>query len=145
MWDKGAPRYWKRRSAEADFNEDKIAGLLTGMGYKETGYEDYSYFGIRGDYKIDQESEFSRLTLYDFNRMAVLDNRTIIAPSTAFITGIFDAMSGKVPSVTDNPAARTVANDLNNVLCGVIVPPEDLFSAGLKYKFTIPSDWGLLH
>ena len=129
---------------EADFDEEKIIGLVTSIGYEEKRHGVYSYFDIQGTKNRDDETLRKMLALF-MTQFAVLDNRIIISTTVDPVTSILDVMSGQLTSVTDNPAARIVADNLDNVLVGIITLPENLFDASIPYNFMIPADWGKLH
>jgi hypothetical protein len=138
---------------EGDFDEELITGKLTELGYSKTNYGSYAYYGIREDFDISMTSPLSRLVMASMNRMAVLDDTIIVSPATEYVTGIFDAMAGDMPSVIDNPACRALADSLGDVLTAVvtiparivqIVPPENIVG-DVRFDFDIPDDWGTLH
>ena len=135
---------------EADFDEELITGLLTDRGYTETGYDSYSYYGIREDYDFELRDPLSQLVLADMNRMAVLDNRVILAPATYYVTDIFDVMSGTAASIMDTPASRALTDSLGNAINAFITIPERVLldwheESVPTYYFDIPADWDLLH
>ena len=137
--------------SEGNFDEELIADLLTGQGYTKTDYGSYSYYGIHGDYDIEMTHPLARMVLAAMNRIAVFDDTIIVSPATEYVTGIFDAMAGDTPSITDNAACRALADSLGDVLTAVMTTPEMTVFAfpqmeeELKFDFTIPGDWGVLH
>jgi hypothetical protein len=136
---------------EGNFEEELITDLLTGQGYTKTDYGSYSYYGIRGDYAIDVTHPIARMVLATMNRLAVLDDMIIVSPATEYVTGVFDAMAGDTPSITDNTACRALADSLGDVLMAVVTTPARVvftfpgMEEQLKFDFTIPNNWGLLH
>ncbi len=136
---------------EGDFDEELIAAKLTELGYSQTDYGTYSYYGIRGDYQMDMTHPLARIVLSAMNRLAVLDDMIIVSPATEYVTGVFDAMVGETPSITDNAACLALADSLGDVLTAVMTTPEMTVFAfpqveeEMKFDFTIPEDWGLLH
>jgi hypothetical protein len=138
---------------EGDFDEELIAGKLTGLGYSRTDYGAYSYYGIREDFKIDLTKPLGQIVMASMNRLAVFDDTIIASPATGYVTGIFDAMAGDTPSVIDNTAGRALADSLGDVLTAVvtiparivqIIPPEHIVG-DVRFDFDIPGDWGTLH
>ena len=91
------------------------------------------------------------MLMFALNRIAVFDDTIIVSPATEYVTGIFDAMAGNAPSIIDNVACRALADSLGDVLTAVMTTPEMTVFAfpqmeeELKFDFTIPGDWGLLH
>jgi hypothetical protein len=137
--------------SEGDFNEELIISKLKGLGYTETAYDTHSYYKSGEDYKIDPASELGKIVLNSMIDMAVFDNTIMAAPAGKFVTGMFDARDGQVPSVIDNAVCRALADSLGDIITGVITVPERIIQTDLKmqgmpkFEFTVPEDWGLLH
>lgn len=136
---------------EGNFDEELIATKLNEQGYTKTDHGSYSYYQIKGDYDISIDHPLSRMVMAAMNRVAVLDNTIIVSPATEFVTGVFDAMDGNTPSITDNAACRALADSLGDVLIAVMTTPEMTIFAipqmeeKVKFDFAIPEDWRLLH
>jgi hypothetical protein len=137
--------------SEGDFDEELITGKLTGLGYTEIEYGAHTYYRAGEDYNISMENELWRIAGGSMNVMAVFDNTIMAAPASKYVTGMFDARAGNVPSIIDNAACRALADSLGDVLTAVMMIPErilitDLRMQGLpKFDFIVPDDWGLLH
>jgi len=136
---------------EGDFDKELIIGKLTGLGYTESEYGARTYYSAGEDFNISLENKLARLTGGRMNVMAVFDDTIMAAPASHFVTGMFDARDGNVPSILDNAACRALADSLGDVLTAVMMIPErilitDLRMQGLpKFGFTVPDDWGQLH
>ena len=137
--------------SEGDFDEALITSKLNGLGYSETVYGTHSYYKSGEDYETDITSELAQMVVNSMNSMAVFDNTIMAAPAGKFITGMFDARDGQVPSVIDNAVCRALADSLGEILTGVITMPERIVIGDLemqgapKFDFTVPGNWGLLH
>jgi len=137
--------------SEGNFDEELITGKLTGLDYSKIEYGAHTYYGTGEDHKISLENELTRITGGRMNVMAVFDNTIMAAPAGKYVTGMFDARDGNVPTIIDNTACRVLADSLGDVLTAVMTIPErilitDLRMRGLpKFDFTVPDDWGLLH
>jgi hypothetical protein len=100
---------------------------------------------------MDMENELGRMVLNSMNCLAVSDNTIMAAPAIKYVTGMFDARDGNVPSIVDNAACRALADSLGDVLTAVMTIPErilitDLRMGGIpKFDFYVPEAWGLLH
>jgi hypothetical protein len=137
---------------EGEFDEAVIGQKLMELGYTKTDYSQYSYYGIRDDFKIDIKDPLSRIVMASMNRIAILDDLIILSPMTADVTGIFDAMSGNTPSVIDNAACRALADSLGDVLMATLTTSERIIYSDpsaqeerpMMYDFTVPADWGTL-
>lgn len=110
--------------SEGDFDEDLIAGKLTELGYSKTEYGSYSYYGIREGVDLDFKNQLGEQVLDGMKRLAAFNDTVIASPATEYVTGIFDAMAGDVPSVMDNAACRALADSLGDVLIAVMTTPE---------------------
>ena len=136
---------------EGDFDEELITDLLTGQGYTKMDYGSYSYYSIRGDYQMEMTHPLAQMVLAAMNRLAVLYDMIIVSPATEYVTGIFDAMAGDITSITDNDACLALADSLGDVFAAVMTTPEMTVFAfpqaeeEIRFDFTIPEDWGLLH
>ncbi len=137
--------------SEGYFDEELIAGKLADLGYETAEHGAYTYYTKGEDFNIDMGNELSRMVLSSMNRLAVLDDTVVAAPSTEKITTILDTMAGDVPSVIDSAACRALADSLGEVLTAVMTTPDRVTSpdpnmGGIPaFGFTIPEDWGLLH
>ena len=137
--------------SEGDFDEELIGSKLTGLGYTKMEYGARTYYGTGEDYKVRLENELFRMVSNGMNCLAVFDNTIMAAPASKYVTGMFDARDGNVPSINDNAACRALADSLGDVLTAVMMIPErilitDLRARGIpKFDFTVPDDWGLLH
>jgi len=136
---------------EGTFDEEEIDLKLTGQGYTKTDYGRHSYYGIRGDFEIDIGHPLGRMVLAGMNRVAIQDDTIITSPVAADITGIFDAMDGDTPSAIDNPACRSLADSLGDVLNATLTTPERIVFSDLYtqeelpgFDFTLPDSWGIL-
>jgi hypothetical protein len=146
------PPPWAFSVSEGSFDGQLINDKLTSLGYQKKDYDSYSYYALNEDFSPgDLSSPMSQAVLSSMNRIAVVDDNTLItAPATDIMTGILDAISGKQESVIDNPAGRALADSLGEVLSGVIMNPERALNQNPPqeappFNFTIPSDWGTLH
>jgi len=137
--------------SEGDFDEALIGSKLTGLGYTKMDYGDHTYYGTGEDYNVNLENELAKMVANSMNCLAVSDNTVIAAPASKYVTGMFDARDGNVPSIIDNTACRALAESLGDVLTAVMMIPErilitDLRARGIpKFDFDVPDDWGLLH
>lgn len=137
--------------SEGDFDEALIGNKLTGLGYTEMEYGDHTYHTTGEDYNISMENELGKMVLNSMNCLAVFDNTIMAAPAGKYVTGMFDAQDGNVPSIIDNDTCRALADSLGDVLTAVMMIPErilitDLRAQGIpKFDFKVPYDWGLLH
>ena len=137
--------------SEGDFDEELIVGKLTGLGYTEMEYGSHAYYTTGEDYNLNMENELFRIVSNSMNCLAVSDNTIMAAPAGKYVTGMFDARAGNVPSIIDNAACRALADSLGDVLTAVMMTPEriiitDLRARGIpKFDFNVPDDWGLLH
>ena len=137
--------------SEGDFDEELIGSKLTGLGYIKMEYGAHFYYGTGEDYNVNLENELGKMVLNSMNCLAVFDNTIIAAPASKYVTGMFDARVGNVPSIIDKAACRALAHSLGDVVTAVITTPERILNATLdmeyelKFDFAIPDDWGLLH
>lgn len=150
------PSPWAFSISEGNFDQALIVAKLTEQGYQKISYGSSSYFSIYGDFSPGSLTQGQGLSpivsqvMAAMNRVAVLDNTVITAPSTDIMTAILDTRDGKAASVAAEPAGKNLAASLGDVLSGVIMNPERALNMNppqqmLPFHFTVPSDWGLLH
>lgn len=144
------PPPWGFSVIEDNFDETLIGGKLTEQGYEQAEYGTNNYYWKNDDMKADIRSDIGRQILAQLNRVAVLDNTIVTAPTTGIMTSILDAMTGNVTKVIDNAACRAVADSLGDVLGAVLITPDRVLKITPATEipaFDLPAaaNWGKLH
>ncbi len=135
---------------EGRFDSALIGQKLLAQGYEKDASGSYTYYRLNGDMEINLRTDLGQIAMAQLNRVAVLDNRLVIAPATDLMTGVLDAMSGSVTSVIDDPASSAVATSLGDALGAVLITPDRVLKVAPGQKappFDLPAaaSWGRLH
>lgn len=144
---------WTFLFNEGDFDEALIESKLSELGYQKTDYGNQVYYLKNDDFQIDLNGRIEKMGILSaMNRVAVLDDVTISAPSTAIMTGILDAKADNEKSLMDDTAIQALTDSLGEVLCGVIIRPERVADPAPGHSidfplfdFQVPENWGTLH
>jgi len=144
------PMPWNFSVNEGNFDEELIGRNLTGQGYREVRYGDFTYYHVNEDMEVDIHSQIGGAVLSQLNRVAVLDDMLVTAPATGIMTGVLEAMSGDVETVIDSPACRAIADSLGDVFTAVLITPERVMNFYVtqtppSFDFPTAAGWGTLH
>jgi hypothetical protein len=143
------PSAWGFSVVKGEFDEALIGRSLTQQGYTTSKYGAYTHYDINADLGFTLQTELGKYVLSDLNRIAVLDDTLVVAPSTEIMTGLLDAASKTLTSISDLPAARAIAESLGEVQGAVLINPDRVFVIDSKEKpsFDLPAaeKWGKLH
>jgi hypothetical protein len=135
--------------SEGNFDEELIADKLVGLDYETAGHGAGTYYTKGEDYNINMD-ELSGMVLNSMNRLAILNDTIVAAPSTEKVTIILDTIAGNERSIIDKGACRALADSLGEVLTAILTTPyrvtdlDEHMDVIPSFTFTIPEDWGLL-
>lgn len=135
---------------EGNFDEELIADKLAELDYDTAEHGTDTYYTKGEDYNINMD-ELSGMVLNSMNRVAILNDTIVTAPSTEKVTAILDTITDNERSIMDIVACRELADSLGEVLTAVMTMPyrvtdlDQNMEVIPSFAFTIPGDWGLLH
>lgn len=102
---------------EFGFDSDQIAEALRTSGYEseETAGEATLYsLAAADDYEMIMELPIQAAQLGNLNRIALLDQRVVIAKATPPVSAALAAQRGESPSLADNPTVRAAVAALQD-------------------------------
>ena len=135
---------------EGDFDDVTIRQKLRDLGYEEIEASGRTYFSMNDDNSWGSLASPEGIALGSMNRVYVGDAALIVAPDTAFITGMMATWANESPSLEDDAAFSSIALALGDPLSAglftreAIMDPEVGLSAGFS-QFEKPAEWGTLH
>lgn len=126
------------------FDAEQIAGALAGSGYQaeklKTGRTLYS---IGDDYRYDLNFPTKTGRMGDLNRIALLDDKMVIAKATELVTASLAAYNDQIPSLAEDPEYVALLQALadpalagTGQLMGAIVM-DDLEISARDYAMTL--------
>ena len=135
---------------EGDFDDGAIRQKLQDLGYEEIEALGRTYFSMNDDYSWGSLARPGAFALSSMNRVYVSDTALIVAPDTAFVTGMLAALANESPSLADDAAFSSIALALGDPLSAglltreTVLNPETEGSVGLS-QYEKPAEWGTLH
>ncbi len=108
--------------AEGNFDREIVTGGLRALDYKEGDYAGTAY------YRLNEDFDLSLLTHplgLPFNRVALLGDQILAAPSTGIIEQLIDANRGESPNLLESEPHRALTVAIGEgLLGGAFMPPH---------------------
>ena len=137
---------------EGDFDDNAIRQKLRELGYGEIEVSGRSYFSLNDDNSWGSLMSPSGIATGSMNRVYVSDTALIVAPATAFVTGMLATWANESQSLADDVAVSGVALALGDPLSAALFTREGVMNpdagAGLPpglSQYEKPAEWGTLH
>ena len=125
--------------ADGPFDRDSIISNLVDLGYEEAAYSNTAYYGLDEDYAYDRSHPLRDLGLH-LNRVSILEEKLLAAPSTGIIEGLIAAQDGAAPSLMDSGAHRALAEAAGEGLISGAFMPEQWIVDKWNTRNTGPID-----
>ncbi len=135
---------------EGDFDDGAIRQKLQDLGYEEIEASSRTYFSMNDDNSWGSLARPGAFALSSMNRVYVSGTALIVAPDTAFITGMLATWASESPSLADDAAFSSIALALGDPLSAglftreAIMNPESGGPVDLS-QFEKPAEWGTFH
>lgn len=108
--------------AEGSFDHENVAGGLQALNYKRGDYAGTAYYWLNEDF--DPSLIMHPLGL-PFNRVALLDDQILAAPSTGILEQLIDADHGESPNLLESEPHRALTVAIGDgLLGGAFMPPR---------------------
>ena len=106
--------------AEGSFDRENVAGGLQALDYKEGDYAGTAYYWLNEDFA----PSLHPLGLL-LNRVALLEDQILAAPSTEILEQLIDANRGESPNLLESEPHRTLIQAIGEGLIGgAFMPPH---------------------
>lgn len=107
--------------AEGSFDRENVARGLQALDYKEGDYAGTGYFWLNEDFAPSLTHPLG----LPFNRVALLENQIVAAPSTEILEQIIDANHGVSPNLLESEPHRALIEAIGEgLLGGAFMPPR---------------------
>ena len=108
--------------AEGNFDHEIVTGGLQALDYKEGDYAGTAYYRLNEDFDLSLLTHPLGLL---FNRVALLDDQIVAAPSTGIIEQLIDANRGASPNLLESEPHRALTVAIGEgLLGGAFMPPH---------------------
>lgn len=108
--------------AEGNFDREIVTGGLQALDYKEDDYAGTAYYRLNEDFDLSLLTHPLGLL---FNRVALLDDQILAAPSTGIIEQLIDANRGESPNLLESEPHRALTVAIGEgLLGGAFMPPH---------------------
>lgn len=108
--------------AEGAFDRERVAGGLQALDYKASDYGGTTYFRLNEDFDL---SLLTHPLGLPFNRVALLGDQILAAPSTGIIEQLIDANRGESPNLLESEPHRALTVAIGEgLLGGAFMPPH---------------------
>ncbi len=106
--------------AEGSFDRENVAGGLQALDYKEGDYAGTAYYWLNEDF-----APSLHLLGLLLNRVALLEDQILAAPSTEILEQLIDANRGESPNLLESEPHRTLIQAIGEGLIGgAFMPPH---------------------
>ena len=110
--------------AEGSFDRENVAGGLQALDYKEGDYAGTAYYWLNEDFAPSLHPLGLLLGLL-LNRVALLEDQILAAPSTEILEQLIDANRGESPNLLESEPHRTLIQAIGEGLIGgAFMPPH---------------------
>ena len=107
--------------AEGAFDHERASGGLQALDYKASDYGGTTYFRLNEDFDL---SLLTQPLGPPFNRVALLDDLIVAAPSTGIIEQLIDANRGESPDLLESEPHRALTAAIGEGLLGGAFMPR---------------------
>ena len=107
--------------AEGAFDRENVAGGLRALDYKEGDYAGTVYYWLNEDFAPSLTHHLG----LPLNRVALLNDQIVAAPSTGILEQLIDANHGASPNLLESEPHRTLVHAIGEGLVGgAFMPPR---------------------
>ena len=107
--------------AEGPFDRENVAGGLQALNYKEGDYAGTVYYWLNEDFAPSLTHPLG----LPLNRVALLDDQIVAAPSTGILEQLIDANHGESPNLLESEPHRALIEAIGEgLLGGAFMPPR---------------------